>query len=121
MPDFWKRVKKALQESAEVIKETAISVAEKTQEATEIGRLRIQIMGLNRDAEKNFAEIGGRVYELIEKGTKDVLSDEELRKLIDKAKQYEEKIAKAEEKLKSLSKPESAKKVKREAKGCKKQ
>ncbi|HID93524.1 MAG TPA: hypothetical protein EYP60_05445 [bacterium (Candidatus Stahlbacteria)] len=120
MVGFWEKVKKTLKESAEILKEKAISVAEKTQEATEIGKLKIQIIGLNRDAEKNFAEMGGRVYELIEKGATDVLSDAKLRKLIDKAKQYEEKIANAEKKLKSLSKTESAKKVKRGAKGCKK-
>ena len=119
MPGFWKKVKKTLKESAEIIKETAVTVAEKTQEATEMGKLKIQIMGLNRAAEKNFAEMGGRVYELLESGVKNILFDAKLRKLVDKARQYEEKINKAEEKLKNLGKTESAKKVKRGSKGCK--
>jgi hypothetical protein len=104
MSGFWKKVKKTLKESADVIKETAVTVAEKTQEATKMGKLKIQIMGLSRNAEKNFAEMGGRVYELLESGVKNVLFDARLRKLIDKAKKYEEKINAAEKKLKSLGK-----------------
>jgi len=119
MPEFWKRVKKTLKESAEIIKEKAITVAEKTQEVTEMGKLKIQVMGLSRAAEKNFAEMGGRVYELLESGVKNILFDAKLRKLIDKARQYEEKINKAEEELKSLGKSESTKRVKRGSKGCK--
>lgn len=104
MPGFWKKVKKTLKESADIIKEKAVTVAEKTQEATEMGKLKIQIIGLHRDAEKNFTEMGGRVYELLESGVKNILFDAKLRKLIDKARQYEQKIDKAEEKLKSLGK-----------------
>lgn len=114
MPGFWKKVKRTLKEGAEIIKEKALTVAERTQEATEMGKLRIQIMGLSRDAEKNFAEMGGRVYELLGSGVKNVLFDAKLRKLIDKAKKYEEKINKAEKKLKGLSKTESTMKVKRD-------
>lgn len=104
MPRFWNKVKKTLKESTDIIKEKAVTVAEKTQEATEMGKLKIQIMGLSRNAEKNFAEMGGRVYELLESGVKNILFDARLRKLIDKAKQYEEKISAAEKKLKSLGK-----------------
>ena len=84
-----------------------------------MGKLKIQIIGLHRDAEKNFAEMGGRVYELLESGVKNILFDARLRKLIDKAKQCEQKIDKAEKALKSLSNPEPEKKVKRKSKGCK--
>lgn len=47
------------------IKEGITIVADKTDELTKIGRLKVEILGIKRNIEKKFTELGGRVYHAI--------------------------------------------------------
>ncbi|MFZ5519364.1 MAG: hypothetical protein ACOY90_22215 [Candidatus Zhuqueibacterota bacterium] len=40
-------------------------VAQKTDEYAKIGKIKVDIIGIKRDIDKNFTELGGRVYQLI--------------------------------------------------------
>jgi len=40
-------------------------VAQKTDEYAKIGKIKVDIIGLKRDIDKNFTDLGGRVYQLI--------------------------------------------------------
>ncbi|KPL19856.1 MAG: hypothetical protein AMJ92_01450 [candidate division Zixibacteria bacterium SM23_81] len=102
MTQFWKKVKEALQEGAEAMREGATTVAEKTQEAINIGNLKLQIHNLNRTTEGHFTELGGRVYHLIQEKAPRVYRDLEVKKLIEKVKGLEEKIEGAEKEIERL-------------------
>jgi len=47
------------------IKEGITVVADKTDEYTKIGRLKVEILGVKRNIEKKFTELGGRVYHAV--------------------------------------------------------
>ena len=68
-------------------------VVDKTEEYTKIGKLKVDILGIKRNIEKLFSELGGQTYELLSKGGKvDISGDEEIKKLVDDLKSQEEKL-----------------------------
>ena len=58
MANLWDDIAKTLRESVD-------TVVEKTEELTKIGKIKIDILNIKRNVQKNFAELGGRVYNLI--------------------------------------------------------
>ncbi len=50
---------------AKTIREGVDTVVEKTEELTKIGKIKIDILNIKRNVQKNFSELGGRVYHLI--------------------------------------------------------
>ncbi len=68
-------------------------VVDKTEEYTKIGKLKVDILGIKRNIEKLFSELGGQTYELLSKNDKAVVSgDEEVKKLVEELKIQEEKL-----------------------------
>lgn len=60
----WEKIKKSLKEGVQ------LSV-EKIDEYTKIGKLKIDELGAKRKIDKNFADIGERVFDLLESGQGD--------------------------------------------------
>jgi len=68
-------------------------VVDKTEEYTKIGKFKVDILGIKRNIEKLFSELGGQTYELLSKGKKvDVAGDEEIKRMVDELKSLEEKL-----------------------------
>ena len=66
---------------------------DKTEEYTKVGKLNIEILGLKRNIEKMFADIGGRAYEYFKTDTsKKIATDKEILGLVDSVKQLEQKL-----------------------------
>ena len=91
MPSLFDDIKKGL-------KDFSTTAAEKAEELTKAGRLKLDVLGLNREIEKNFIELGGKVYELIYKeGKTRIKADDEVKKIVDRIatieKTREEKLA----------------------------
>ncbi|HPG40714.1 MAG TPA: hypothetical protein PLP19_16910 [bacterium] len=58
-------------------------VVDKTEEYGKIGKLKVDIMGIQRNIEKLFAELGGQTFELLSKDDKaDVGNDAQVKKMI---------------------------------------
>ena len=92
MPSIWDDIKKTVKESATVVKE-------KTEEFSRIGKLRYEIMGIDKKIEKVTMELGAKVYELISRNKATALDkNNEVRnavKSIDELKK--ERVAKDKE------------------------
>jgi len=68
-------------------------VVDKTEEYGKIGKLKVDIMGIQRNIEKLFAELGGQTFELLSKDDKaDVGNDAQVKKLIADLQAQEEKL-----------------------------
>jgi len=68
-------------------------VVDKTEEYSKIGKLKVDILGIKRNIEKLFSELGGQTYELLGKGENiDVSADEEIIRLVGELKTQEEKL-----------------------------
>ena len=74
------------------VKDGLNKLAEKTDQLTQIGRLKLDIISLKREIEKNFAELGGRVYQLA--------TEEDAKELYEKANQFMKRVSVEFERLK---------------------
>ena len=104
---------------ARTIREGVDTVVEKTEELTRIGRIKVDILNIKRNVEKNFSELGGRVYQLISKEKNAAIStDKEAKEIIECIKILEKELddkkselAKVKSKQSGNSKPKPATKT----------
>ena len=67
------------------VKAGVSTAAEKTEEYTKIGKLKVEILNTNRNLEKGFADIGREVHNVLTAGKKlDPLKNETFKELIEK-------------------------------------
>lgn len=95
---------------ARTIREGVDTVVEKTEELTRIGRIKVDILNIKRNVEKNFSELGGRVYQLISKEKNAAIStDKEAKEIIECIKILEKELDdKKSELAKIKSKPKQS-------------
>lgn len=93
MSNLWEDMTKTLREGVDTL-------VEKTDELTKIGRIKVDLLNLKRRIEKNFTELGGRVYHLIaeEKDNK-IASHPEVKAIIDRIKRLEGELNAREQEL----------------------
>jgi predicted RNase H-like nuclease (RuvC/YqgF family) len=93
MESLWEKVKKGF-----------ILAAERSEELTKIGKLKLDILGMHRKIKQNFEELGGKVYELSKSGRRKnpITNDEEVLKLIKRIKQLEKKLSEEEKEREDL-------------------
>jgi uncharacterized protein (UPF0335 family) len=100
---LWEKVKKYMEEGLEVVKEGATVVAEKTGELAKVGKIKMEIMNLNKKINNCFNEIGGKVYHLKLEGKQDEInSDSRINELIEEIKRLEQEVKDKEEKMKEV-------------------
>jgi len=101
---------------AKTIREGVDTVVEKTEELTRIGRIKVDILNIKRNVEKNFSELGGRVYQLISKEKKTAISaDKEAKEIIECIKILEKEL---DDKKSELAKVKSNKSGNSESKSA---
>ena len=82
------------------IKDGIQSITEKTEQLTELGRIKLSILSAKRDLEKKFIELGGRVYHILnEKSSARISSDKQLKSLVENIKIIEQKLKNLEKEL----------------------
>lgn len=83
---FWDDLSKFFKKSVAV-------VAQKTDEYTKIGKIKVDIIGIKRDIDKRFTDLGGKVYQMIadENDTK-VASNTDVKELVDNVKELNNKL-----------------------------
>jgi methyl-accepting chemotaxis protein len=113
-------MKKGTEIVAEKTPELAATVAGKTQEAINIGKLKLQVQSLNHKVDKSFTEIGRKVYEMTRKKVTQIENDETVKKLVGEVNRLMKQIKDMEKKMESLKKEEQQKRKKPEAKPTRK-
>ena len=69
-------------------------IVKKTGEWTQKGKLNIDLIGIRREIEQLFSELGGRTYELITKEPgADIASDSEVIQHVERLKELEQRLA----------------------------
>jgi len=101
---FWERMEEIINKGITTTRDVLDKARDKTKELGEKGSLKFQMMQLESQAEKRFAQLGSKVFELLVKEGKNTVSKstEEIKSIIDEIKQLEEKIDGIEEKMKKL-------------------
>jgi len=109
MGSLWESIKKTL-------KEGATTAAEKAQEFTQIGRIKVEILRIQGRIEKNFTELGGRVYHMIvEENKTRIASDPKVKTFIDEIKALEAQLEEKKRELEEVGKKEEEAKPAEEA------
>jgi hypothetical protein len=105
---FWDEVRKGLEEGAQALKKGAEVVAEKTEEAAKIAKLRYSIYTVRQGIKKDFTELGAHVFELAEQGEAPVWKDEQVLSIIEQVRGARTKIGELEEEIAEASAPTEA-------------
>ncbi|MEK6581709.1 MAG: hypothetical protein AABZ25_04920 [Nitrospirota bacterium] len=113
---LWDRVKKdirkSVDESIAAVRKGATVAVEKAEELAEEGKRRYKVFELKMKVQSNFTDLGGKVYDLVSKGSKNPLLDMKVVSTIKGIKKLEAQIAK----LESVSSKASSKKGARKSK-----
>lgn len=92
----WEKIKQSLKDGA------TISI-EKIEEYTRLGKLKLDELAAKRKIERNFADIGARVFDLAESGKgADMQADLSVKKSIDCITQLKGELAQIQQKITEL-------------------
>jgi hypothetical protein len=110
---FWDKIqddlKKNLQEGLEIFKEGSSVVTDTLEKFTEEGKKKYKVFNLNMKVQEDFAKLGGEIYDLISKKSKNPLGNTKVKSII-------VKINKLEKNISSLESKDTKKTVKKTAK-----
>lgn len=83
-----------------VFKKGVSVVAKKTDEYTKIGKIKVDIIGIKRDIDKQFTLLGGKVYQLIvEENNTKVANNDEVKQAVNAVKDLNQKLVEKKEEL----------------------
>jgi len=103
MATLWDTIKKGLKDGAKIAKEGVYVAADKAEELSKKGKVKIEISNIKRKIEKNFTELGGKVYHLIqEEKVENVAEKDEIKKLLDTISAFEGEMKKKEKELEQI-------------------
>ena len=98
---FWDKIqddlKKNLQESIEIFKEGSSVFTEKIEEITGEGKKKYQVFNLNMKVQEEFAKLGGAIYDLTAKKSKNPLGNTKVKSILAKINKMEDRISKLED------------------------
>jgi len=98
MDNMWEKIKKGL-------KDGAVMSAEKIEEYTKVGKLKIDEMSAKRKIERNFLDIGERFYDLAQDAREaDAGADLVITKAIENVRALYAEVADINEKIKEIHK-----------------
>ncbi len=105
---LWDDVRKSLQDlgnlAAEKGKVFSKAAADKAEELTRTGKIKLDILQVNREIDHLFSELGGKVYHLQSEDALDSLAeDEEIKAMFEKIQVLEAKKLKLEEEQKEAT------------------
>ncbi len=105
----WEKIKKGVREGA------AVSI-EKIEEYSKIAKLKVEEFASKKKIERNFVDIGERIFELVEtKKDAEAASDATIKKAIANIRSLKEELASIEKKIQAIL--EEAKKTKKKNDG----
>ena len=85
---------------SKVFKKGVTVVAQKTDEYTKIGKIKVDIIGIKRDIDKQFHELGAKTHHLIvEENNKNIASNEDIKLIIEKVNELNNKLQQKKEDL----------------------
>ena len=111
---FWdsisKDMKKGLDEGIHYLKEGTSSVMEWAEDLTEEGKRKIKMFEIKQKVQVQLTELGGKIYDLIEKKSKSPASSPSIKPILKKIDSLKEQLKKLEGKISPAKKKKAKKK-----------
>ena len=86
-----------------IFKKGVSVVAQKTDEYTKIGKIKVDIIGIKREVDKRKTDLGNKVYQLIvEENNTRISTNEDVKAIIEKIKELNEKLSQKKEELETV-------------------
>ena len=121
---FWDQIQKDigdnLKEGLSIVKEGSEAITQKLEKLTDEGKKKYKVFNLNMKVQDEFARLGGQVYDLIVKKTKNPLSNKQVTSIVSKINKLEAQISKFEGSKESKPKVKTAAKKTRKKTTAKK-
>jgi hypothetical protein len=107
MGNLWGDIKKSLGEwatkAADKAGDFTREAADKAEEVTKLGKVKLDIFQIKRDIEKQFTELGGTIYKLInEKNAKEFEKNVNIKACLSTIRDLERKLKEKEKQYKSI-------------------
>ena len=97
---FWDQIQKDigenLKEGLAIVKEGGEAITQKLEKLTDEGKKKYKVFNLNMKVQDEFARLGGQIYDLIVKKSKNPLSSKSVTSIISKINKLEAEISKFE-------------------------
>lgn len=114
---FWNKIqedlKKNLQEGIEIFKEGSSVVSEKIEQLTSGGKKKYRSFNLNMKVQEEFSALGGAVYDLVAKKSRNPLASSTVKSIIARINRLEAEISSLDEKEKKKSVKKAVRKTAR--------
>ncbi len=118
---FWEKIqndiKKNITDGLAIIKESSDVVSQKIGKLTEEGKKKYKTFNLNMKVQDEFAKLGGNIYDLTIKKTKNPISNKKVVSIISRIKKLEAQINRLEKKHGKKAVKAGPRKVKRKSSG----
>jgi hypothetical protein len=119
--NFWDKIqkdmKKNIKEGLEFMREGSTAVSQRLEKLTEEGKKKYKIFNLNMKVQEEFAKLGGQVYDLTTKKSKNPLGNRKVNSIISKINKLETQITKLEKKSVKKTAKKTTRKTKRKSPG----
>lgn len=100
-------LEKFIDDVVKTVKGGVDKLVEKTDQYTHMGRLKLDIMAIKRDIDKNMTGLGRQVYKLVSSGdTANLAKNEHVKAFSDKIKELEERLALKKDELEHVARTE---------------
>ena len=97
---FWDQIQKDigenLKEGLAIVKEGGEAITTKLEKLTDEGKKKYKVFNLNMKVQDEFAKLGGQIYDLIVKKSKNPLSNKNVVSTISRINKFESQISKFE-------------------------
>jgi hypothetical protein len=111
---FWEKIqedlKKNIQEGLEIVKEGSTVFTDKIEQLTGEGKKKYKVFNLNMKVQDEFAKLGGQIYDLVHRKSKNPLGSRSVTATITRINKLESQINKLEGKGSKLAKKKTVKK-----------
>ena len=100
MEKLWEKIKKSVMDGV-------TTAAEKTEEYTKMGKIKLDVLSVKHKISRSFAELGGLIYDAIreDKG-EEALSSDDVKTILDRLNELDEELARKENILEDMTKKE---------------
>ena len=119
--NFWDKIhndmKKNIKEGLEFIKEGSTAEYQLLEKLTEEGKKKYKIFNLNMKVQEEFAKLGGQVYDLTTKKSKNPLGNRKVNSIISKINKLETQITRLKKKSVKKTVKKTIRKTKRKSTG----
>lgn len=104
MSTLWDSIKKGLSDGARLAEEGAHIATKKAKELSKKSMVHIEIGNIKRKIEKQFSELGGKTYHLIqEEKVKDITTKDDIKELLDAITSLENELKEKQEELEKIT------------------